>query len=734
MFNYDYYIASIIVLVVLIAYYFTMSITRDMAAKCFGFFLILCFAACVTDVISGGICMICFPENVPLNYLVQAVSCSMLHLIPMVYFFYMMILAKKLEKFPRKAYFWAVFGFLEQILIYTTPWTGWVFTYSAEELYARGPLMWVLVAGAIFYLLCAIVEVFWVGRELESRFRFATFAFIIITVICLVIQMFNSYYVLLGAAAAVNCLIMQLTLFNPRLVNDAKKKEVEARREAEEANRAKSTFLANMSHEIRTPMNAICGMAEVLGKSRLKPVERDYVRTIQEASQSLLHIIDDVLDFSKIDADRMELVEEDYQFDELITSVEDIIAARLQDKKVRFEINMGENVPSTVYGDKMRIHQILINILGNAVKFTDSGKISLDIDFMRRDEGKLQIEFLVTDTGIGIKKGDMEKLFSRFSQINVRSSRKSEGSGLGLVLSRNLARMMGGDVTVTSEYGVGSCFKITIVQGEKTYFKDSEQGQELKKFRAYVFVEDMEERWYLSRILSRLGVSTIMLNSERQLHVLTDDAQKEREEEVLFYSYENGGLVNSLALRCKKVALIEYYTTGSRAAELENYLRSPLDIFKVGHALLDVSAEPALECGQEIFAKNVRVAVVDDNKVNVKVAVALLKKFHVVPEAFTSGVGILKALEMGRSYDIIFMDYMMPEMNGAEVTRRIRQMPGEYPRKAVIIALTANIVAGAEKVYREAGMDDWLFKPVRLEDMQQMLVKYLPPEKVVYRD
>ena len=598
--------------------------------------------------------------------------------------------------------------------------------------------MWFLIAVAMIYITLACIEIFLYGKELERRYHYVTAAFIVITMASLMIQMWDAYYVLLGAAAGVNCLIMQLTLYNPRMIEEAKVKEVEARKAAEEANLAKSSFLANMSHEIRTPMNAICGMAEILGESELHPMERDYVRTIQEASQSLLHIIDDVLDFSKIDADEMKLVEEDYSFEELITGVEDIISARLQGKRITFEINMGRNVPKVIRGDKMRVHQILINILGNAVKFTEEGKISLDIDFTPMDNGRVQIVFRVADTGIGIKRGDMGKLFNRFSQVDAKHNRKVQGTGLGLALSRKLARLMGGDVTAASEYGVGSCFTVVIVQEEGIYYKDTQEAEKMKGFQAYIYERNPEVRWHLGRILTQIGVPAILLNSESQLRALAEAASASREDagkKVLFYTYEaNNDLVDSLTNIDKKVPLLEYYSNGVSGDNLAHYLRRPLDVFKVGRAMLDDSLEAQKEHEYRIRTRNVRAAVVDDNWVNVKVAMTLLQKFGISSEAFTSGMAMIRALEEGRTYDIIFMDHMMPEMNGVETARRIRKLPGEYPNRAVIIALTANAIDGVEKEYQEAGMNDWLFKPVKLENLQEKLIKYLPPEKVVYQE
>jgi signal transduction histidine kinase/CheY-like chemotaxis protein len=733
-FNYDFYIAAIAVLAVLITYHISIPKVNKWESRLFALLLTLCLVCCSSEMLSGLLLMPKFPGAIALNYVAQIVATATQHLIPPVYFFYMIVLAKKPEKISLRNILEAVPAVIVQLLIYTTPWTGWVFTYTEKAGYQRGAGMVVLIAVALFYLTDVSVQLAVEREAFEKKYLYISFVFYGLSVSCLAIQMVLGSYILLGAACTLSCLVMQLELQNPKMIQEANEKEVEARLAAEEANQAKSSFLANMSHEIRTPMNAICGMAEILEKGQLNPIEKDYVHTIQDASKSLLAIIDDVLDFSKIDAGKLELIPVEYRFDKLITGVEDIIAARLQGKDIRFEISFAGKIPKVLKGDSGKVHQILINILGNAVKFTERGKISLDISFLPQEDNQVTIEFLVTDTGIGIRHEDMGKLFNHFSQVDTMRNRRVEGTGLGLVLSKRLANLMQGDVTVTSEYGVGSCFKI-VVQQELIEFLEERKPEETEKYLAYIYERDYDVRWYLTRLLSQMGISSIFLNDVNQLMSLKAK-EIAQERPVLFYSYErNYHEVQKADIPFQKVALMEYYTIAMPEQKVTYYLRKPFDVFKISRVLFEpetfgVQEEEKKE--KKVIFQNARVAIVDDNKVNLKVTATLLREFNVAPEAFSDGFGILKAVDKGREYDMIFMDHMMPDMDGVETTKRIRKLDTKYAKNVVIIALTANAIDGVEKEYQEAGMDDWLFKPVNTEQLREKLLKYLPKEKISY--
>ena len=726
--NYDFYIASVAVLAILIFYYYNVTTNRELDEKLYGAFLIICFGCCLTDMITGLVIMKYFGNNVLLNKIFLVVYNSLQHAIPCMFFIYMSVLVNKYDHIDKKTIPWMIPAAVVQIIIWCSFFSDLMFSYSAEDGYKRGPLMVFVILITGFYILLSCIQVMRSDKESELKYKKVTITLSVFSAMAIVIQMLTNI-LLIGAASSMGCLIMQLTLQNPRMIKEAKETEAKARLAAEEANRAKSAFLANMSHEIRTPMNAICGMADILDRCELSSLEREYVNTIQSAGHSLLEIIDKVLDFSKIDADKMEIIESQYRLDDFLHFVENIIAARIYHNDVRFEINVKEGIPIYLCGDSGRIEQILINILGNAVKFTDKGKITLQVDYERLPDNKVRLKYSVTDTGIGIKKEDMAKLFNQFSQVDAMRNRKREGTGLGLVLSKRLARLMGGDISVVSEYGIGSSFNITLVQ--KVY-KENNIVTKDNNIVVFLYETDYDCRWHLARILEKLNVKYVSI-CDVDYCVNGRYSEYDSYNKILLYNYEQWKESGApLPKGVEKIAILEYYAVLENGEIDIRYIRKPFDLFKVYQTLFkpDYKDEEKKNVPQKVNFRDVHIAIVDDNRVNLKVVAIQLKELGVMPEAFSSGGAILKALDKGRKYDIIFMDHMMPELDGVETTKRIRKMSDEFCKTVPIIAITANAIHGVEVEYKAAGMNDCIFKPVNLEQIKEMLVNYLPSDKI----
>ncbi|MDE6530903.1 MAG: response regulator [Lachnospiraceae bacterium] len=415
------------------------------------------------------------------------------------------------------------------------------------------------------------------------------------------------------------------------VVNSVKRYQMEMEEKneiAREALEAKSNFLANMSHEIRTPMNAIYGMAELLEERDFDKKEKEYIATIKRSSENLLSIINEILDFSKVEAGLMRIAAEPYQFNSMVQDVITIIEFRVKDKLIQLECNIDRNIPRELIGDEIRIKQILINILNNAVKFTNQGTVTLTINWRGgnvsvdhgEDLGVLCIS--VKDTGIGISEDDLTKLFTAFGQINTKKNRNVEGTGLGLAICKELTDAMGGVIRVDSVLKQGSTFYVELPQ----------------------------------KVADPLPCNFI------------------RDEDTIYM---------------------------------------PTRDFQI-----------------DFIAPTAKVLIVDDNKVNRQVAWELMKLFGFEATLAESGEEAIDRVKKHLiSYDLIFMDHMMPFMDGVEATQNIRQLPGEYARKVPIVALTANAINGVEQQFIDAGMNDYIAKPVKIEELQKLLQKWLPRHK-----
>ena len=374
------------------------------------------------------------------------------------------------------------------------------------------------------------------------------------------------------------------------------------RKKTEEAFQARTKFFACMSHEIRTPMNAIMGLSDILMSEKLTRKQLKYVKSIKVSSESLLVIIDDILDIAKLETGKLELVNVHFSFKRMLENISSISTYLSKEKQLEFSLEMAEDLPKYLYGDEVRLKQILLNLLGNAIKFTNKGSVRL-----RAVADGNQLVFEVIDTGIGIREEDRASLFNAFQQVDMYKNRNAKGSGLGLSISKKLVEMMGGEIQVTSVYGLGSTFQVRVPM------------------------------------------------------IVGDSALSEDHREL---------------------------------SDAEGY---------------DTDAS---------------VLVVDDNEVNLQVTHGVMRLLGLECDVARSGREALSKLE-SKKYDLVFMDHMMPEMDGVETTRRIRELGGHYA-ELPIIALTANALSGVKEELVEAGMNDYLSKPIRKQALRAILIKWLP--------
>ena len=392
---------------------------------------------------------------------------------------------------------------------------------------------------------------------------------------------------------------------------------------ADSANRAKSDFLSSMSHEIRTPINAIIGMDEMILRESKEPDTLEYAHNLKNAATSLLELINDILDFSKIEAGKMEIIPVEYSLSSLLNDLVNMIQSRATKKGLKFEVEAADNIPCTLFGDEIRIKQVITNILTNAVKYTEKGSVTLRLNYIPIDDKNIYLCISVSDTGIGIKKEDIKKLYSAFERIEEERNRKIEGTGLGMNITNKLLTMMGANLIVDSVYGEGSNFSFQIVQQ--------------------------------------------VLNPEP-------------------------------------------------IGDFREHYRRSLTHHQEYH--------------ESFNAPDAKILVVDDTVMNLTVVKGLLKQTKIQIDTAQSGEECLKKVSKVK-YDIIFIDHMMPGMDGIETLKAMRKLTNNPNAETPVVSLTANAISGAREKYIAEGFQDYLTKPINHVKLEELIVKFLPPEKVL---
>jgi signal transduction histidine kinase/CheY-like chemotaxis protein len=539
-----------------------------------------------------------------------------------------------------------------------------------------------------------------------------------------------------------------LLIANALMRNEMTQSLVQAREKALSGTRAKSDFLANMSHEMRTPMNAIIGMTAI-AKTASNIERKDYcLNKIDDASSHLLGVINDILDMSKIEANKFELASVDFNFEKMLRRVTNVINFRVDEKHQKFTVHIDKNIPPVLLGDDQRLTQVITNLLSNAVKFTpEQGAIHLDTKLIDEKDGICTLQIGVVDTGIGINREQQEKLFKSFEQADSGISRKFGGTGLGLAISKRIVEMMNGRIWVESEPGKGSAFSFTIQVKREAKTEESllSPGVNWQNVRVLAVDDEPEVRSYFRDIAQRIGLNCdVAPDGEEAIGMIMRNGGYD----VYFVDWKMPGMDGvELTRRIKQgdkgksvvimISAAEWTAIEEAAKEagVDRFLPKPLfpsaiaDMINecLGTGNLATARESRAESGEAIYFTGRRIILAEDVEINREIVLALLEPFELAIDCAENGVEALKMFSAAPDcYDMIFMDVQMPEMDGYEATRRIRGLDHPNAKRVPIVAMTANVFREDIEKCFEAGMNDHVGKPLDIGDVLAKLRKFLP--------